>query len=121
MDSKSNVIPFVLRADRQTTEHSKLVPELIGYEVISPQELIQNHPGAARALFDSAKESYHMAMQTMGFLEEALKDGSGSASCANEDSLDKYFTDFSELHTAEIIDAKNPEVWKNKVKNNISS
>lgn len=130
MDSESNVIPFVLRTDRQIADPSKLVPELIGYEVISPKELIHSHPGAAMALFDSARESYHMAMQTLGFLEEGFKEYSASTVCANEDSkadgsygaedINKYFTDFSEPHTAEIIDAKDPAIWKNKTNNNIS-
>ncbi len=131
MESESNVIPFVLRAARQTVD---------GYQVISPKELIQSHPGAARALFDSAKESYHMAMQTLGFLEDALKEITGPTSCANDDPkaasfydvedinlLNNYWADFSESHTAEIIDAKDPEVWKSKnkqycqmIKNNIS-
>lgn len=112
MEADSKVIPFVPRTVKKIVTNIEILePQPIeetenlkpleystmtGFQVISAKDFIQSHPDAARAMFNSARDQYNMAIEAMGFLEQAFEE---------------------ESHTAEIIDARDPEMWKNKTKN----
>lgn len=106
MDSESNVIPLFKKdllslthnedpmfKNDQDIELSTIEKTEHGWHVISPQELVKRHPEAAKIMFDLAREQYHSAVETMGMLEDALG---------------------MEPHIADIIDARDPEIWKKK-------
>lgn len=104
MDPKSNVIPLfkkdlydlTLFKNDQDTDLSTIEKTEHGWQVISPQDLVTRHPEAARIMFDLAREQYHSAVETMGMLENAMG---------------------IEPHVADVIDARDPEIWKNKTNN----
>lgn len=100
MDSESKVIPFPKIELKNLEFTENLDPleysSIPGFQRFSPQEIVKNNPEIARAFFESAQEQYNIAIQNMGFLEELLE---------------------NQYHTAEIIDAKDPAIWKNKANN----